>query len=93
MNNIVQCSQSKGSAADGHININRFTCLFQFLPYNFCVMLYKLRLVYSFVCWCHLLVNFANSLDPDQAGQNIGPDLDPNSFETLMVFRKEFLKG
>ena len=22
--------------------------------------------------------NFANSLDPDQARQNVGPDLDPN---------------
>ena len=27
-----------------------------------------------------LLIIFANSLDPDQAGQNIGPDLDPNRF-------------
>ena len=26
----------------------------------------------------HLLVTFANSLDPDQAGQNVGPDLDSN---------------
>ena len=23
-------------------------------------------------------INFANSLDPDQARQNVGPDLDPN---------------
>ena len=27
-----------------------------------------------------LLINFANSLDPDQAWQNVGPDMDPNSF-------------
>ena len=27
----------------------------------------------------HLLITFANSLDPDQAQQNIWPDLDPNS--------------
>ena len=27
---------------------------------------------------CHLLITFANSLDPDQARQNVGPDLDPN---------------
>ena len=27
---------------------------------------------------CHLLITFANSLDPDQAGRNVGPDLDPN---------------
>ena len=34
---------------------------------------------------------FANSLDPDQALQNIGPDLDPNCL-TLMVFLKEFFE-
>ena len=28
--------------------------------------------------FCHLLVFFANSLDPDQARQNVVPDLDPN---------------
>ena len=27
---------------------------------------------------CCLLITFANSLDPDQARQNLGPDLDPN---------------
>ena len=26
----------------------------------------------------HLLITFANSLDLDQARQNVGPDLDPN---------------
>ena len=26
--------------------------------------------------WC-LLITFANSLDPDQAWQNVEPDLDP----------------
>ena len=33
-----------------------------------------------FVCYdfCPLLIVFANSLDPDQARQNVGPDLDPN---------------
>ena len=25
-----------------------------------------------------LLITFANSLDPDQDRQNVGPDLDPN---------------
>ena len=29
--------------------------------------------------FCHLLITFANNLDTDQAGQVIGPDLDPNS--------------
>ena len=28
--------------------------------------------------FCHLLITFANSLDHDQAPQNVGPDLDPN---------------
>ena len=28
--------------------------------------------------FCHTLMTFANSLDPDQARQNVGPDLDPN---------------
>ena len=38
-----------------------------------------------------LLITFANSLDPDQARQNVGPDLDPNCL-TLMVFLKEFFE-
>ena len=28
--------------------------------------------------FCHLLITFANSLDPDQDRQNVGPDLDLN---------------
>ena len=28
--------------------------------------------------FCGLLITFANSLDPDQARQNVGPDLVPN---------------
>ena len=27
---------------------------------------------------CRLLINFANSMDPDQARRNVGPDLGPN---------------
>ena len=30
------------------------------------------------VDFCCLLITFANSLDPDQASQSVGPDLDPN---------------
>ena len=45
-----------------------------------------------FAYWCRLLITFANSLDPGQARQNVGPDLDPNCL-TLMVFLKEFLKS
>ena len=29
--------------------------------------------------FCHLLITFANSSDPDQDRQDVGPDLDPNS--------------
>ena len=32
----------------------------------------------TLLLWCRLLITFANSLDTDQAQQNIGPDLDPN---------------
>ena len=31
--------------------------------------------------FCHLLITFANSLDPDQARQNVEPDLDPNCLD------------
>ena len=30
------------------------------------------------VGFCCLLITFANSLDPDQASQNVGSELDPN---------------
>ena len=32
-----------------------------------------------------------HSLDPDQAQQNVGPDLDPK-IDTLMMFLKEFFE-
>ena len=31
-----------------------------------------------------MLIIFANSLDPDQDLQNFGPDLDPNSLNSLI---------
>ena len=38
----------------------------------------------------HLLITFANDLDPDQDGQNVGPDPDPNlltqSLIVLLIF-------
>ena len=40
----------------------------------------------------HLLITFANSLDLDQDRRNVGPDLDPNLFDTLIVFLKEAFK-
>ena len=32
----------------------------------------------SFHIECHLLITFANSLDPDQTRRSVGPDLDQN---------------
>ena len=36
--------------------------------------------------------NFANRLDPDQAGQNVGPDLDPSCFDTYGIPERIFQK-
>ena len=40
------------------------------------------------------LITFAYSLDPEQAQQNVRPDLDPNclSSDTLMVLQKYFFE-
>ena len=43
---------------------------------------YQQVVLYLTLCPLCLLITFANSLDPDQDGQNVGPDLDPN-FLTL----------
>ena len=47
--------------------------------------------------FCRLLITFANSLDPDQAWQNVRPDLDPNCLTLLwypwkIIFEKVNLK-
>ena len=39
--------------------------------------------------FCHLLITFANNLDPEQDRQNLGPDLDPNCL-TLQYSVHEF---
>ena len=41
--------------------------------------------------FCDLMI-FSNSLDLDQDRHNVGPDLEPISFDILIEFRKEFLK-
>ena len=41
---------------------------------------------------CRLMLIFANSLDPDQALQDIGPDLDPNCLLLCWYSGKNFLK-
>ena len=35
--------------------------------------------------YCRLLINFANSLDPDQARQNVGHDLDPKCLQSHSI--------
>ena len=39
--------------------------------------------------FCHLLITFVNSSDPDQHRENIGPGLDPHHL-TLVVFLNFF---
>ena len=39
---------------------------------------YQEVVLYLTLCQLCLLITFANSLDPDQARQNVRPDLDPN---------------
>ena len=39
---------------------------------------YQQVVLYLTLCLLCLLITFANSLDPDEARQNVGPDLDPN---------------
>ena len=38
------------------------------------------------------MITFAHSVDPDLVRQNVGPDLDPKLFDTLMVFLIEFFE-
>ena len=42
--------------------------------------------------FCRLLITFANSLEPDQAWQNVGPDLDPNCLTLWWYSWKIFFK-
>ena len=39
-----------------------------------------------------LLITFANSLDPDQAGHDVQPELDPNCLTLLSSLYKNFWK-
>ena len=45
-----------------------------------------------FVYVCCLLITFANSLDPDQARQSVGPDLDPNCLTLWWYSWKNFFE-
>ena len=48
------------------------------------INLYILFTLSLLMVTCRLLRTCANSLDPDQARQNVGPDLDPN----YLTFRR-----
>ena len=39
--------------------------------------------------------DFVNNLDPDQAPQNVGPDLDPNclTVDELHIFKLFYIEG
>ena len=43
--------------------------------------------------FCCRLITFANSLDPDQDRQNVGPDLGPKCFDTDGVPKRFFRKS
>ena len=49
-----------------------------FLSFFQVVMKKKSSVVIILCLLVRLLITFANSLDPDQARHNVGPDLDPN---------------
>ena len=42
--------------------------------------------------FCLLITFLHSSLDPDQAQQNVGPDLYPNCLTSLFAFHKDFSK-
>ena len=45
----------------------------------------KIDTLHTSCDYCCLLIAFANSLDPDQTGHFVRPDLGPNCFDTVMV--------
>ena len=53
------------------------------------IIIYSMIRVNSFLAsgdFCHLQITFANSLDPDQDRQNVGPDLVPNCLTLIKEF-------
>ena len=67
----------------------------QFEQHSFTTVSRKVKLFNSFPAsddFCRLLITFANSLDPDQDLQNVGPDLNPTCLTFLILFLKENLE-
>ena len=54
------------------------------------------KIVLSFIIFLKLKTYFVGTTKNKQfgpsSGQNVSPDLDPNWFDTLMVFLKEYFK-
>ena len=89
---IVPCNIFQDAAAEMVVMCCRFLCyfcrtsgqnqraMFEHLSYlldNSSMLLGRISFTVS--CdFCRLLITFANSLEPDQTQQNVGPDLDPN---------------
>ena len=42
--------------------------------------------------FCHLLITFASSLNPGQALQNVGPDLDPNCLTPWWYWKRSSIQ-
>ena len=49
--------------------------------------------VNPFAYWSCLLITFVNSLDPDQARPNVGPDLDQNCLTRSDIPERIFRKS
>ena len=74
---------------------NESSCYRSVLYFNSCAKIFTgdvtCKRYLNSAYWCCLLITFANSFEPDQAQQYVGPDLDLNCL-TLMVFLKEFFE-
>ena len=57
------------------------------------LMLQQTQVIVRSLTLYMLVSSFENSLDLDQARQNVGPDLDPNSFGTLVVPLKKCVEN
>ena len=57
------------------------------LDFSFFILHQRALVTIKLLCRL-LIILFANSLDQ----QNLGPDLDPNCFYTLMAYLKEFFE-
>ena len=55
----------------------RFYCATSFCSLSAVVLHCDQHTVQLFTYQCRLLITITNSLDPDQARQNVGPELDP----------------